>query len=117
MLIDQISLGSLIRIVTASSRVFIPSNTLSSNTVVNSCSIEVSKATIFRESTFISRLRSASKRTFLTSIISRSLMTLNILVSIFVYDYILSFVRELEGREDFFRSWGATCQHDEDWHY
>ena len=116
MLIYQISLGSLIRIVTASSRVFIPSNTLSSNTVVNSCSIEVSKATIFRESTFISRLRSASKRTFLTSIISRSLITLSILVSIFVNEIVLSFAQELEDHEDFFRNWGATYQRDEDWH-
>jgi len=76
------SLGSLDKTVTTSSKVLTPSKKLSSNTVVNSCSMDVNRATMLRESTLRSPLRSALKSTSFTLRISRSRMTLSILVSI-----------------------------------
>ena len=55
---DQKIKGSLIRMVTSSSRFLTVSNTLSSNTVVNSCSILVNSTVIFKESRFKSFLMS-----------------------------------------------------------
>lgn len=80
--IYQMILGSRIRIVTTSFRFFIPSKTSSSKTVVNSFSIEVNKATRFKESTLSSCLRSASNFTLFNSRISKSRINRRILVSI-----------------------------------
>ncbi len=55
---DQKTKGSLIRMVTSSSRFLTVSNTLSSKTVVNSCSMLVNSTVIFKESKFKSFLMS-----------------------------------------------------------
>lgn len=107
----QMIFGSLIRMVTTSSRFLMPSNTLSSKTVVNSCSIEVSNATKFSESIFKSRLRSASNFTSFTSSIYKSLKILKILVYICVETKLLHCVRREWGHASVLQNWAIICRH------
>lgn len=80
--INHIIFSSLARISTISDNFLTDSKTLSSKTVVNSCSISVNSTVMFNESNFRSDRRSLLKLKALSSTSSLSYILLRILVSI-----------------------------------